>query len=269
MPAEPERRRPSARHRDDGKIKAKDNGPNIDRAPAKQRLDVTTTRRALLQFAAGIVATSGGWARTVIAQNPQFRDSDRTRNKIVAMVRSFPDSKSVRPIQKIEPAVVAIPELKVRPEDVPLVDYFVGDLQLRYSFDDPKHVSSVSLGDLKRLKLAREELLPLSVANFRRLYPKFKVERLQAHLASVTDAGELEPSLMLDTKFWDQERERAGSDILAAVPARDALIFSNRAVTRNLDVLKGVAADVYQTAGKSALSKRIFLWNQGRWEVFG
>jgi uncharacterized protein YtpQ (UPF0354 family) len=223
----------------------------------------------MLQFVAGIVGSGAGWGRTATAQNSQFRDSDRTRDKIVAMVRSFPDSKSVRPIQKIEPAVVTIPEMKVRPDDLPLVDYFVGDLQLRYSFDDPKHVSSVSLGDLKRLKLTREELLPLSVANFRRLYPKFKVERLQAHLASVTDAGELEPSLMLDAKFWDQERERAGSDILAAVPARDALIFSNRAVTRNVDVLKGVATEVYEKAGRSALSKRIYLWNQGRWEVFG
>src|SRR4030095_151216 len=156
---------------------------------------MTITRRTMLQFVAGIIGSGAGRGRTATAQNSQFRDSDRTRDRIVAMVRSFPDSKSVRPIQKIEPAVVTIPEMKVRPEDLPLVDYFVGDLQLRYSFDDPKHVSSVSLGDLRRLKLTREELLPLSVANFRRLYPKFKVERLQAHLASVTDAGELEPSL--------------------------------------------------------------------------
>lgn len=229
------------------------------------------TRRELLKLAAGALAAGAGLYRTAAcAQVPQFRDADRTRDKIVALVRSFgEDAKIVRPIQKIEPVAVRIPELKVRPEHLPLVDYFVGDLQLRYSFDDPRHVSSVSESDLKRLKLKREELLPLAIANFRRLYPKFKVDRVQPHLAAITDAGELEPSLMLDAPFWDQERQRAGSDILAAVPARTALIFSNRAVTRNVEVLKGIADDLYETAGKSGISRKLYLWNQGRWEVFG
>jgi uncharacterized protein YtpQ (UPF0354 family) len=184
-------------------------------------------------------------------------------------VRAFdPEAKVVRPIQKIEPLAVAIPDLKVRPEHLPLVDHFVGDLQLRYVFDHPQHVSSVSESDLKRLKLRREELLPLSIANFRRLYPNFKVERVQSALAVVTDAGELEPSLMLDARFWEQERARAGADIVAVVPARTSLVFSNRSAARNIDTLKGLAADLHQAAGNSAVSRKVYLWNQGRWEVF-
>lgn len=229
-------------------------------------------RRKLLKLAGGALAAAAGLHRAAWAQSPQFRDADRTRDKIVAAVRAFAkgDSRRLPDIQQIKPITdVAIAGIAVRPEHLPLMDYFVGDLQLRYSFDDPKHLSSVSADDLKRLKLKREELLPLSIANFRRLYPNFKVERLQPHLASVTGAGELEPSLMLEARFWEQERERAGSEIIAAVPARTALLFSNRAVTRNVDVLKGVAGDVYETAGKNALSRKLFLWNQGRWEVFG
>ncbi len=231
------------------------------------------TRRRILKLVGGAIAVGTGLHRaTAVAQSPQFRDADRTRDKIVAAVRAFargdsgplPDIQQIKPIPEVE-----IPGVAVQPEHLPLIDYFVGDLQLRYSFDDPKRLSSVSASDLKRLKLKREELLPLSIANFRRLYPNFKVERLQPHLASVIGAGELEPSLMLESRFWEQERQRAGSEIIAAVPARDALVFSNRAVTRNVDVLKGVAADVYETAGKNALSRKVFLWNQGRWEVFG
>src|SRR5262245_56492287 len=163
--------------------KPTDNGANTDVIPAKQRLDVTTTRRRMLQFSAGMLATSTGWCRTAIAQNPQFRDADRTRDKIVALVRPFGESKSVRPIQKIEPAVVTIPEMKVRSEDLPLVDYFVGDLQLRYSFDDPKLVSSVSLGDLKRLKLTRDELLTLCVADFLLVLSIFELLCMLLHVA--------------------------------------------------------------------------------------
>lgn len=229
-------------------------------------------RRKMLKLACGALAAVSGMHRAVWAQNPRFRDADRTRDKIVAAIRAFApdDSRALPAIQQIKPiADVAIPGVAVRPEHLPLIDYFVGDLQLRYSFDDPNHLSSVSASDLKRLKLKREDLLPLAIANFRRLYANFKVERLQPHLASVTGAGELEPSLMLEAKFWDQERERAGSEIISSVPARGALLFSNRAVTRNVEVLKGVAGDVYDTAGRNALSRKLFLWNQGRWEVFG
>jgi hypothetical protein len=155
----------------------------------------------------------GSTARRLNRKIPQFRDADRTRDKIVAVVRAFEKgyAKPLPDVQQIKPlADVDLPGIQVQPDQLPLIDYFVGDLQLRYSFDDPKYISSVSASDLKRLKLKREDLLPLAIANFRRRYPKFKVERMQGAV-SVTNAGELEPSLMLDTGFWDLERQRAGA----------------------------------------------------------
>lgn len=225
-------------------------------------------RRKLLQLLGGGLAASG---LPALAQ-PPVSDTDRTRNKIVALIRPSgeTDPKAMTHIQKIEPvADVRIPGVAVKPEHLPLIDHFVGHLQIRYSFDDPRFVTAVSASDLKRLKLKREELLPLSVANFRRLYPKFKIEKPHPQLSVVTDAGELEPSLMLDFKFWDDQKLRAGADIVASVPARDTLIFTDRRVTNYVNTLKGVTADVYAGAGASALARTLFLWNQGRWEVFG
>ncbi len=226
-------------------------------------------RRKVMQLLGAGLAAAGapGWA-----QQPSFSDAERTRNKIVALIRTSgeTDPKAMVHIQKIEPvSEVRIPGVTAKPEHLPLMDHFVGHLQIRYSFDDPKFISAVSASDLKRLKLKREELLPLSVVNFRRLYPKFRIERPQPHLAVVVEAGELEPSLMLDFRFWDEQKLRAGADIVASVPARDTLIFTSRRVTRNVDSLKGLVADVYAGAGKDALANTLFLWNQGRWEVFG
>ena len=226
-------------------------------------------RRRVLQLIGGSLVAAGapGWA-----QQPSPSDAGRTRSKIVALVRPSGDSdpKTMVHIQKIEPvAEVRIPGVAAKPEHLPLIDYFVGHLQIRYSFDDPRFVTAVSASDLKRLKLKREELLPLSVANFRRLYPKFRIEKPQAQLSVVVDAGELEPSLMLDFRFWDEQKQRAGADIVAGVPARDTLVFTDRRVTRNVDMLRGVVSDVYAGAGESALTRTLFLWNQGRWEVFG
>ena len=231
-----------------------------------------TARRDLLKLAGAAVITAGGLHRAAgFAQAPRFRDSDRTKNKIVALVRSFGDEdpKMFRLIQMIEPVTnLQVHGVKARPDELPLWDYFVGDLHLRYSFDDPRFVSSVSAGDLKRLKLTREELLPLSIANFRRLYPDLKIERPHPNVASVTNGGELEPSLMLDAGYWEAERQRAKGDILAAIPARDKLMYTDRSTPRNLEVLKQLASDVYEVAGDNALSKRVFLWTYGRWELF-
>jgi len=231
-------------------------------------------RRVLLELACGALATAGvGLHRaTALAQTPTFRDADRTRDRIVALVRSFgsDDPRAMRHIQKIEPITeISIPGVTVAPDQLPLMDYFVGDLHLRYSFDDPKFVSSVSAGDLKRLGLKREQLLALSVENFRRLYPGRKIEYPLPQIALVTDAGDLEPCLMLDAAFWEKESQRRGSAIVAAAPARDVLMFSDRSARGNVDLLKKLAVDVYASVGKEALSKTVFLWNYGRWEAFG
>ena len=230
-----------------------------------------SSRRELLKLACGALAGAGLQRTAAWAQQPVFRDADRTRDKIVALVRAFAadDPRALRPIQKIEPvAEVSIPGVTVPPDQLPLFDYFVGDLHLRYSFDDPKFVSSVSAGDLKRLGLKREQLLPLSIANFRRLYPGMKIENPVPQIALVTDAGTLEPCLMLDAAFWDEESSRRGSAIVAAAPARDVLMFSDRSVRGNVDTLKKLAVDVHSAVGKEALSKTVFLWNRGRWEAF-
>lgn len=227
-------------------------------------------RRFLKLGCATLVAGAGLDRARGQVQAPEFRDAERTRDRIVAVVRAFDKgyAKPLPEIQQVKPFTeLDLPGVKAPPDQLPLVDYFVGDLQLRYSFDDPKYISAVSAADLKRLKLKREELLPLAVANFRRRYPRYKVERIHGAISSVTDAGELEPSLMLDSGFWDLERQRVGSAIVAGVPARDSLVFTSRSVTWQVDVLRRLVADIYDKAGADALSRKLFLWNQGRWEV--
>lgn len=228
-------------------------------------------RREWLKLACGALAGAGLDRALAQMQQPTFRDADRTRDKIVALVRAFPrdDPRAMRHIQKIEPITgISIPGVKVPPDELPLMDYFVGDLHLRYSFDDPRYVSSVSARDLKRLGLRRDQLLPLAVENFRRLYPARKIEHPVPQIALVTEAGSLEPCLMLDAAYWEKETQRRGSAIVAAAPARDVLMFSDRSAKGNVDLLKKLAVDVYAAAEKEALSKTVFLWIYGRWEAF-
>src|SRR4029077_12695329 len=148
------------------------------------------SRRQLLKLGCAALVAGAGFNRgSGHAQAPEFRNADRTRDKIVAVVRAFDKgyAKPLPDVQQVKPfADIDLPGIKVEADQLPLIDYFVGDLQLRYSFDDPRYISSVSASDLKRLKLKREELLPLAISNFRRRYPKFKVDRMQGFLGSVT-----------------------------------------------------------------------------------
>ncbi|MCC7485239.1 MAG: hypothetical protein IT529_09650 [Burkholderiales bacterium] len=229
-------------------------------------------RRRILQAGCGLIgAGMGGGYPAALAQGPTFSDAQRTRDRIVAVVRAFdPGYKKPLPdVQQVKPVPdVAVAGVDTHPDELPLIDYFVGDLQLRYSFDDAHYLTSVSAADLKRLKLKREELLPLAIANFRRRYPGVQVERMPGGIATVGNAGDLEPSLMLDSGFWDLERNRAGSDIVAAVPARDTLVFASRASATHVGVLKRVTGEVHEAAGGDALSRKLYLWFRGRWEVF-
>src|SRR5687767_14731962 len=120
-------------------------------------------RRALTQIgAAGTALALSGVRSRAAAQEPL----PRTRNHIVALVRSHPgvEPKS-RPVQKIEP-VVMNSDAKAAMQNPPIFDHFVGDLHLRYVFDDPKFTPFLHGSDLKRLGLDRDELPALVVSNF-------------------------------------------------------------------------------------------------------
>lgn len=191
----------------------------------------------------------------------------RTRDYIVALVRSHPavDPKS-RPVQKIEPARTK-PDPKMGEGGVPVFDHFVGDLHLRYVFDDPQFMVALHLSDLKKLKLDRDELPALVVANFRRLYPKMTVARREQWLAQVVNGGGLEPSMMLDSAFWQEQVKAFGGELIAAVPSTYEIYFTPREPKANVELLKHLAILHAEKAGNRAVSRSVFGWRNFRWEV--
>src|SRR5262245_40474892 len=93
-------------------------------------------RRNFLKLGCAVAAAGAVCARAPArAQAPEFRDADRTREKIVAVVRAFEKgyAKPLPDVQQVKPFTdMDLPGIKAQPEQLPLVDYFVGDLQLRY-----------------------------------------------------------------------------------------------------------------------------------------
>ena len=227
----------------------------------------SNTRRGLLRFAAAGTALSvAPFARTAAQSKDPL---PRTKDYIVALVRSNPraDPKS-RAVQRIEP-IPEGPESKAAPENALVFDHFVGDLHLRYVFDDPQFMLALRARDLKRLQLKREDLPTLVVENFRRLYPKVTVARPDRWLGLVSQGGELEPCVMLDGGFWQNQVKLFGGEVIAAVPSAHEVYFTPREPRQNLELLKHLAILHHEKAGKRAVSRTVFLWRNYRWQVHG
>ena len=218
-----------------------------------------------MQAASGsaLLALGPTWA----AARAQSKDPlPRTKDYVVALVRSHPaaDPKS-RPVQRIEPAVSTDP--KTSPENTLLYDHFVGDLHLRYAFDDPQFTVYLHGRDLKRLGLRREELPALVVANYRRLYPKLTVVHPDRWLGLVTQGGELEPCIMLDGAFWQRQMKTIGGELIAVVPSATEVYFTPREPRANVELLKHLAILNFEKAGKRGVSRTVFAWRNFRWQV--
>ena len=218
-------------------------------------------RRALMGLAStgALLAVS----RHADAQDPFSRSKD----KVVALVRASPGmNPKLRPIQRIE-AIAMKPEGGSSASDLPVFDHFVGDLHLRYVFDDPRFVQALRARDLVRLRVDRSDLPGLVVANYRKLYPDLTVIEPEPGLGVIIKGGELEPTVLLDADFWNDQTKRAGGPLIAAVPERDQVLFTKAEPKQNIELLKHRVVGAFEKAGKQALSNTVLAWRDGRWEV--
>lgn len=186
------------------------------------------------------------------------------REDIVPLVRSF--RGTIRKVQDIKPVIE--PQVQGDASLAPLIDTFVGDLDIRYAFDSEQGFRYLNQHDLKRLKLARGELLSLAVANFRRRYPKLGIERPVAFVGRIVNGGDLEASLMLDVNFWEQEKSRFSGDIVAGAPVRDVLWFTGASPRDHVGNLRENTERAHKEAGERAVSRLLYTWRNKRWEVF-
>lgn len=226
---------------------------------------VTNRRQALAALASAGAALA--LPRLVAAQSKD--PLPRTKDYVVALVRSHPGvNPQSRPVQRIEPAL-SKPDPKASSDNELVFDHFVGDLHLRYVFEDPQFMLAVRARDLKRLGLERDALPTLVVENFRRLYPNVTVFQPVPALGVVKNGGNLEPCVMLDGAFWERQRRAFGGDLIATVPSTDEVIFTRNEPRQNIELLKHLSVQHYEKAGKRAVSRTVFAWRNFRWQVAG
>jgi uncharacterized protein YtpQ (UPF0354 family) len=140
------------------------------------------------------------------------------------------------------------------------------DLVVVYAIDTPSNIAYLNPEELERLDVTREELRALAVRNLRGLLPGIDVHRGDL-VNMITADGNYEASLLLFADLWEREREKLRGEPVAAVPARDLLLFADSANTDAVAQLKQLAAKMRAEA-TYALTDRLFVLRDGNWLPF-
>ena len=135
-----------------------------------------------------------------------------------------------------------------------------------YAIDTPSNIAYLNPDELEALGVQRDELRALAVRNLRGLLPGIEVHRGDL-VNMITADGNYEASLLLFADLWERERDKLRGEPVAAVPARDLLLFADSANPDAVAQLKQLAAKMRAEA-TYALTDRLFVLRDGNWLPF-
>ena len=141
---------------------------------------------------------------------------------------------------------------------------FLADMQVFYAFDQPQSISYLTEDGLIALGLEHDTLAALAWKNFQALDFEIRVEGDWIYL--VTFDGNYESTLILSDALWTDIARQIG-DIVAIVPARDLVVFTNPGWEGALDSIRGISAS-YETEFSYPISGALLRWTKDGWIEF-
>ncbi len=229
----------------------------------------------------GIDATADGGNRAFLdnAYQMYLGASDRDRDDLIdRFVRSF--AEATKGLERSRDAIIPIVKDRSWLEEIResmrrmgngkvqdnLYEDLNDDLVVVYAIDMPSNIAYLNPDELEGLGVQREELRALAVRNLRGLLPGIEVHRGEL-VNMVTADGNYEASLLLFADLWERERDKLRGEPVAAVPARDLLLFADSANVDAVAQLRQLAAKMRAEASY-ALTERLFVLREGQWQRF-
>lgn len=169
----------------------------------------------------------------------------------------------IRNMEKFDPSISKVP-IAQQIASEPLV----ADISIVYATDMNHSVKYLTPTFLKQHHIDYPHLRATAIANLmHRQHAADIICGTKVKMQMLHTDGTYESSWLLVDKFWNDQSKLIKGDIVAAVPARDVLIFTSsvdiealRAMRKTTDKL--FAQGVYQ------ISKRFLVWRQNKWEPF-
>ncbi len=147
---------------------------------------------------------------------------------------------------------------------------FIGDMHVRFAFDEPDFMVDASPQDLARLNIANvDEALALALANLKRVYGEPTASSLTAGVMQVHGKSpDLDSSYFLDRKFWRGLLKGNPGGLVVAAPNRGALLYASAGDRAAVEALKNGVGPLYARSGRQQVSSALYLYKDDKWSVF-
>lgn len=178
---------------------------------------------------------------------------------------TFPDRASIVPLIKDE-VYLSVARNKETGE-VPFAhQHLAGDLWIVYAVDTPDAMRTLGTAEMKGMHLDPPQMKDLAVENLQRILPP--VERHgDGPVYLLTAGADYVASLLLFDYVWEQMEELMTGDIVAAVPSRDVLLFTDSTSKEGLEQMRASITEILNSAGY-LVSGTMLRRNNGKWSVF-
>jgi len=179
------------------------------------------------------------------------------------------DRAQIMPVIKtkdwVDSALAAAKAQGGKPAELVMED-FSGGLVVVYAQDTPSNMAFLTPGDLGKLGLKPADLRQIAVANLAALPDKIGVKR--GPLVSIVVAGgTYEASLLLLTDFWKAQAAKVDGEIVAAIPARDLLLFTGSKNTVGVAKLAALATEMLAKSSYG-LTNQLYIFRKGRFQPY-
>lgn len=142
----------------------------------------------------------------------------------------------------------------------------VGELIAIVAEDSPTQTRIHELADLEEQGFTRAELFEIAMKNLAAKRGEVRVEE-EGPLRMLVVGSEIESSFLLLAELWDELARPMKGPLIAAVPARDLVVFADsadpEAVAAVREVAKRAFAEVHHP-----VSAQLIVWQGGSWQLF-
>ncbi len=134
-------------------------------------------------------------------------------------------------------------------DDAPVHRLFLSDLLIFYAYDMGETFELVSNREIRRHGISADELHEVALQNLRALNLEVQVHG-ESNIKMLIAGGNFEATMLLLPEIWDFAESLVPGQVVAAVPARDLLIFTGDAENQDLAVLRSHVSKALEQVDK-------------------
>jgi len=206
------------------------------------------------------------WNRTRNLPEGRVEEIERFLGAMVrsATARPAPNRSAIVPMIK---DVRYLNEIlgNVTGDKLTVTEHLAADLWVVYAFDTPEAMLTMQYKHLRELDLKTQELRPLAVENLKRILPSV-MQHGEGPVFMLT-GGDYVASLLLFDAMWTEIQETVEGDIVAAVPSRDILFYTDSTSKEGIEELRASITRVIKSGGY-LVSSTMFRRTPDGWKPF-